>query len=569
MKMTRRFFALALALVMILGLATTAFAAEGDYTITITNSDSISSAGHKYYAYQIFGGKLDSTGTILSDIEWGENIVDGNAFIAALKGETAFGEGEANIFYNATTAAQVATLMAKTENQTSTKIEAFAKVATARVVTDGVAAVASSTQNDAPYTITIPAAKPGYYLVKDTLIDTTAENKDISDFILQVVGNVSVEHKGSIPTMDKQVSETGSTYHDSVPTGVNETHYYRIVAELPDDYRLYDNYYLEFSDKMSVGLTYDAIVEVKALIRSSGATLTIDPACYTVSTSTLSDPDNSLFDGGTHLQVVIQDTKVITTTAGEIITLTAEDAIEVIYTAHVNAAAVIDGNGIPNTATIIYSNDPNTDGKGKTHPDETNVYPINLDIVKTDSTGNIKLAGAKFVLARNYSHGTDSHYEYAVLDAEGKISKWVHHIDGVCDCTNESDIALHAGQGAATVLESDNEGRIDVDGLKPGRYTLIEIEAPNGYNMLAEPVELSVSITIDEVGDKIATMTGNTNIGSIDFDVASATVKIVIPNHAGDLLPSTGGMGTTLFYVFGTLMVAAAAVLLITKKRMA
>lgn len=546
MKKVKRILSLMLTLIMVMSMGI-AVKAEPSYTITITNSDAISAAGHKYEAYQIFGGELDSTGTILTEIVWGANI-DSVAFLLALKADPTFGSDSANLFYTATTAADVAKVIEEPANQTSAYLSAFAKHATA--CKTGTPEVSS--EATAPYTITVSSA--GYYLIVDTLVDSTKENQDISDYILQVVGDVTVEHKGSIPTMDKQVSETGSTYHDSISTGINEVHYYRIVAELPDDYRLYDEYYLEFADTFSTGLNYKEMVAVKALIRSSGKEVVIDSNCYNV------------VYGSPKLSVVLEDLKKATTTVDgdkKQIELTADDAIEIIYTATLNSDAVVDGNGIPNTAHIVYSNNPNSDGTGKSSPDETNVYPINLNVLKIDGKDKTKaLEGAEFILARPYSDGIDKHNEYAVV-VGGKVSKWVHHYEG-----DGHDAAVHASEELATVLTTDANGLIGVSGLKAGRYSLIEIKAPDGYNKLAEAVDFAVSVVIDEEHDKISSMTGNNNQGALTFTPANATVQLTIDNFKGNVLPSTGGIGTTMFYIVGGILFVGAIVLLVSKKRM-
>ena len=569
----KRVISLALCLMLVLSLATTVFAAEGDYTITITNSDSISSAGHTYEAYQIFSGKLDSTGTILTEIEWGINLAaNADAFVAALKEDTTLGVGEANIFYNAKTADEVAEVLAKPANHTSTVMKAVGKAATAKV---SGAPVSASTEPDAPYTITIPADQSGYYLVKDVeSVLEGEENKDISDFILQVVGDVTVEHKGSIPTMDKTVSETGNTYGDAIATGIGETHYYRIVAELPDDYRLYDTYYLEFSDMMSKELDFIEIVAVKAIIRSSGATVTISSDDYDVFRETIADTA-TVAPGGTHLRVVIENLKAAEATSTEPnartpIVLTADDAIELIYTAKVNDKALVDGNGIPNNASIIYSNNPNSEGKGESATDETNVYPINLELVKVDGKDKtVKLKDAEFILSRLHSDGVEQHSEYAVVDSDGKVTKWAHHYEGDdCEAENVEHAEAVEDNELGSILKTDDNGEINVKGLDTGRYDIIEIKAPDGYNKLTENITVTTNITIDEANDVINEMTGTTNQGSISFTPNSATVTLTVDNYKGDVLPSTGGIGTTLFYVLGGLLFASAAVVLITKKRM-
>ena len=584
MKLTRRILTLALVLVMVLAMAAPAMAAPGDFTITITNADTDSSAGHKYYAYQILAGKLDSTGKILTEITWGANITDGAAFIAALQAEADLIVDGTNIFASATNAEEVAEILAQAKYHTSKILNAFGKVATARVEADGVAAIASSANADAPYTIEIPADMAGYYLVKDdpeVLKDKedvdgdgdTEEplpNKDVSDYILQVVGNVTVEHKGSIPSMDKQVSESGESYHDAILSGINQTHHYRIVAELPDDYDAYDTYYLEFSDTMSKELTFEEVYSVYVVLRTGETTrIEVDPSCYTVDPDPI-DPSAAKMPGGTHLRVILNDTKTLKAKeTGLPITLTAVDAVVIRYTAHINSNAVVTPEGIPNEATLIYSNDPNTDGHGKTNPDETNVYPINLELLKVDGKDSTALNGAKFVLTRLYNEGAGTHTEYAKLDANKKLDSWVHHAEGDgCAADNAEHLAAVAAGEVGTVLITE-AGKINVYGLDAGSYTLVEIEAPDGYNKLVEGIHFTVNATIDEAADVIASMTGTTNQGSITFDPAIATVQLTIPNYKGDVLPSTGGMGTTLFYVLGGMMVACAAVLLITKKRMA
>ena len=560
----KKVFAILLALAMLLSLAVPAMAAEDDYVITITNSDAISSAGHVYSAYQIFDGELDSTGKILTEIGWGQNFQGdaADAFVAALQADTTLGEGEANLFYGKSSAKDISDIMGDPANNTAAMKKAIGKAATAVVTADATKSepIAKSSQSDAPYTISIPLNMAGYYLITDTLSNPSAPNQDISDFIVQVVGDVTVEHKGSIPTMDKQVSETGDTYHDAIPAGIGETHYYRIIAELPDDYYLYDHYYLEFSDDMSKGLEFVEIDRVYVVHRQANTRPELtEGTADNQYTKEVTDLEN----GGEHLSIVIKDLKQAAPG------LTSEDAVVVIYKATVTADAVVDGNGIPNQATIIYSNNPNTDGKGESTTDETNVYPINLNVVKVDGLDQTKtLDGAQFVLYRAHSTGAESHNEYAVV-VDGKISKWVHHYAGD-GCTEEAHAAQEVtAEGLATILETKDGGKLSVGGLKPGRYNLKEIKAPDGYNALTEDVILSFSITVDEVTDTIASITGKTNQGKIEFTPADANVTVTIDNYQGDTLPSTGGIGTTIFYAVGGLMVVAALVLLVTKKRMA
>ena len=194
--------------------------------------------------------------------------------------------------------------------------------------------------------------------------------------------------------------------------------------------------------------------------------------------------------------------------------------IKVTYSATVNenAVAVVSKNH----AQLKYSNDPTDTSKTNTVTDEETVYSaeIVIDKHKTNEE-NTKLAGAVFVLKNDEG----KYYKY-----EGGKVQWV-------DAENEATPATTTANGAA-----------NFKGLKNGTYSLIETKAPDGYNLLTSPVTVTVN--------------GN------DTSVGSLTVTEKVANSTGNTLPSTGGIGTTIFYVVGGLLVVGAAVLLISKKRM-
>ena len=573
MKTTKKLLSMLLALIMVVSIAVPVFADETNYVITITNSDSISSAGHVYKAYQIFKGTLKESGSVLADIKWGESITNGDDFITALKSDTspdtaAFIIDGKNIFKDVTSAEKLAEVLSKSEHDTAAIKNAFAKIAKDYVDTDN--EVAHSTQSTAPYTILIPKTKAGYYLVLDTLVDETLPNQDISDFILQVVGDKTVEHKGSIPTVDKSVSETGEGEHTNIATGIGDVHYYKIKAELPDDLYLYDSYYLEFQDKMSSGLTYlpmetsDSGIVMKVLIRTGNKTIIVDPDCYDVTPKAET--------AGANMSVVIPDIKSaeFKSTDGTPIIVSAVDAIEIVYTATVNKDAQVTGDGIPNEAKLVFSNDPNSNGKGTSNTDVTYVYPVNLVIEKYDAknTANL-LDGAQFIIGRDFSDGSTTHKEYAKIDkTTGKLDSWVHHHVGDNCAEGDADhtAAVTAGE-IGTILITEG-GRISVSGLDAAKFYLKEVAAPSGYNKLTEPVIVTVDVEYNDTTHKISLIKGTTSQGEIAFSADTALVTVKIPNHEGQILPSTGGIGTTLFYVVGGAMVAFAVLSLITKKRM-
>lgn len=195
------------------------------------------------------------------------------------------------------------------------------------------------------------------------------------------------------------------------------------------------------------------------------------------------------------------------------------EEIKVTYSAKVNEKAA--GVVSKNKATLKYSNDPTNAGSTETLTDEENVYSAKLVIDKYDSKNkNKKLSGAKFVLK----------------DANGKFYKYENGI-----------VSWENNQEAATEITTNASGEAEFKGLVNGTYSLKETKAPEGYNMLTSEVSVQVN-------------------GS-EKDETSLTVTSSVENHTGALLPSTGGIGTTIFYVLGGILVLGAAVVLVTKRR--
>lgn len=323
--------------------------------------------------------------------------------------------------------------------------------------------------------------------------------------------SVTIKEKNSNTTIEKKIVLTGGEQVESNSAGIGDTVNFSITITVkdgdPKDYVLHD----ELS-----GLTFNPkSLEVKIGARKLNA-----GTDYTLETS----PDGHSFD--------------VKFTNGK---LKTNDVVVVTYSATVAADATIAGAGNKNTAQLVYN------GKHSTKEETTTyVWKLNVHKYALDSKNNeVALSGAKFVLYRK-NPTAQNQKEYATINNE-KITGWV---------TDKNN---------ATTLETSGAGDILIKGLNEGTYYLEETEAPAGYNKLTEPIEVKITATPDATGVSETVEYRNQN-DSTYTPATNAIVKVL--NKAGTQLPSTGGIGTTLFYVIGGVLMAVAAVLLVTKKRM-
>ena len=511
MKHIKKLASLLLALVMVFALATTAFADETTtYSITINNS----AEGHTYEAYQIFTGDLvEKDGTkILSNIVWGSGI--------SKAGQTALGDA----------AAKAETL--KTEDDA----KAFAKAVAPYLTT---AAGSTNTVTDGKYVISGLAA--GYYLVKDQDGSLTGDSDSYTEYIIQVVGNVTATPKSDVPEVEKKVKDTNETtgettgWQDSADYDIGDSIPFQLKATLADNVSSYTTYKVVFHDTLSKGLTYnnDAKVYIDGT-ETNGFTVTA-----TVNA-----------DGTTTLTVSCDDVKALG--AGNSSVITVE------YTAKLNENAVLGSAGNPNKVYLEYSNNPNKSESGENHetgktPEDTVIVFTYQTIINKVDSENKPLTGAAFKL------------EKLIKGKDGAADTWTTVKEFTVDETTTS---------------------FTFSGLDDGQYKLTETKTPVGYNTI-DPIYFVIEATHDETADAPTLKTLNAyltdangnkqtemkdgesvniDLGTVDPTAGSITTTVV--NKSGSELPSTGGIGTTIFYVLGGVLVLAAVVLLVTKKRM-
>lgn len=450
------------------------------YTITI-NGDT---TGHTYEAYQIFKGDL--SGDTLSNIQWGNGVTPFN--------------------YNSkSTASDIAATL-----KTDADAKSFAAEAGKHLST-------TTSGNYANGKIT--GLEAGYYLVKDK-DNTVPKDGAYTSFIMEVVKNVSVNTKSSVPKVEKKVKDINdstdsemSDWQDSADHDINDKVPFKLTATLPSNFDSYKEYYLEFKDTLSAGLTYNK--DAKVYLVNNGVKTDVTSS-FTIADNGSSYKINNLKS----LSGVTATTKVV-----------------VEYTATLNEHAVIGSAGNPNTVHLEYSNNPNYTGngenspKGETPKDTVIVFTYKVVVNKVDQDKK-PLAGAKFKLEKKLVNGS---YKEAAT------------------------VSTTAGS------------KFEFKGLDDGEYRLTETETPAGYNSIA-PITFKVTASHETESDmpKLTDLNGEKVSGEIKFekDVNAGSLTTDVVNKKGSLLPNTGGIGTTLLYLAGSILVVGAGILLVTKKRM-
>lgn len=490
-KAMKKLMAALLAVAMVCAMAIPAFAA-----VDITS--------HTFEAYQIFAGDLNE-GT-LSNVTWGHNVTTAT-LLNYLK--------TANAAYSACTDAKgVAEVLS---NNPSLKYD-FAKIAADHVTGTAMATGTGS--------VTLPSA--GYYLIVDTTdVANKHDAKNLS--LLQVSGATTVtpQVKTDIPTLQKKVQDkndsTGAPtdWQDSADYDIGDTIPYQLTATL-GNVSNFDTYYVEFVDTMD-HLTYNSITSVKV----DDTTLTAGQYKPTWDAAKK------------ELTVSIDDVKQYGATNGS--------KIIVEYTAILDSDAVIGSTGNPNTAYLIFSNNPNGTGTGKTAPDKNIVFTYKVVANKIDENDK-PLPGAAFALYKKLPAVPTNGTSYVLQDGDAYA------------------LIKELNVGVGGKVENETRTNFEWDGIDDGDYMIKEIITPAGYNSI-EPITFKVEAAHDTLSDnpQLTELKGGDKFtGSVD----NSSLTISIQNRMGSTLPGTGGIGTTIFYVIGGGLMVAAAILLITKKRM-
>lgn len=516
-------------------------AATGDNSITV-NAGNDKMTHSAVAAYQVFAGTYNDADSNLTITGWGDGI-NVAAFITAIKADATIGSSFTGDITNDAAGAQaVADIVGKwTDN--SDEAKAFAKLAVAN------AATKSGTYNNG----VISGIADGYYVMADesaaTATDPTGSAFTLG--LLQVVGgeNVEVTTKIDYPTVVKKVQEDDITTDDGYGAGFNDVADwdantdvpFKIIATMPSNIDEYDHYYMNFTDTLD-----DTFGNPENIVVTAGTKTLAKDIDYTIETT------------GNDMNIVIMDLKGV-----DGLTVDDKTTVTVTYTAKLNVSgdnlAIIGRDGQENKVKLEYSNNPNKTGDGSSKPDDTGetpedkviVFTYELDITKIDGATKAVIENAEFKLGNDKG-------QWATVNESGYFTGWVDD------------------EESATVLKSNANGIFKVIGLDDGNYKLKELNWSEEYNIpdtaFNAVIDADTAFTQDDYANAetaLINLTGSVN--AKDDENANPNDGIVagtIENNKGTMLPSTGGIGTTLFYVGGGCVVALAGVALITKKRM-
>lgn len=469
---------------------------------------------HDYVAYQIFTGTQAEGEAELASIGWGEGV-NSTALLTALKADPTIGSD----FSSCASAADVAGVLADYEND-SDEAKAFAKLA-----------YANKTNEFEEIGDDLDA---GYYLVVDvTEFDEGEENTVYNLALLQLTqqGAFEIRNKTEIPTVEKKVDDINDSleapdtvvWQDSADYDIGDNVPFQLTGTLPSDFDTYVTYKYIFHDTLAEGLTYNG--DLKVWLVNEGVERVEITNKFDITT-------DSLEDGRTKLEAACDNLK-------EVDGVTKDSKIVVEYTAKLNEKAKLGYVGNENEVYLEYSNNPNASGDGeptgKTPVDTVIVFTYKLDVDKLDGN-NKPLDGAGFTL-----------YKF-----DFTANNWV---------------------SVKVIKDVDADTKFEFNGLDDGKYKLVETEVPVGYNKAAD---IEFTVTADHVAlsdaPTLEKITVNNSVITVEMtennEYYTGVLSTDVVNESGTTLPETGGVGTTMFYVIGAILMVGAAVVMITRKRM-
>ncbi len=502
--------------------------------------------GEEYSLYKLLdfesAGTTGGVYTIKTSSPWW-NFIDGKADV---KDGQATGHAgvltltkvtdTTDTYYVSWTAGAVATDESRAEALADVAgVQAFAKDAIAYAINNNISAVASDTAGTAPEgqkpTVVFSGLSLGYYLVGSSAgalvsLDTTNTAAEVNE-------------KNDIPSTEKKVEEDSTgNYGDKDDADIGQVVKYRSTVTIPAG----GAKNVVFYDKMTDSLTFSG--EEKVVVKNGDTVLYngTDNANVTVAEGgSVVDADGN----------TVPVTFVVTFDSAYTESLTAETVITIEYSATLNENAIIYGKetssafggGNDNESMITYGN------AGKSKWDWTRTYTYPVDIKKVDPAKNV-LPGAEFNLALNTDTNRANLFKFTQVNAGSATAAAEYRVDP---------------NGTVTTLVTPKSGLIHITGLDADVYSLKETKAPDGYNLLATPIVF----TIDSNTDTAQGDDGKSQGVTVKYtkDNLEYTGALEVENKTGVLLPSTGGIGTTIFYIIGGILIVAGVAYFIVRRK--
>lgn len=514
--------------------ASTAYAGEVTISKTATETDANALS---YNAFKLFNATKNDDGSV-SSITWVNDDIKNAVRGVITANDPAYTGG-----INAQAAAEW--IASKVTGTGSTTIVDASSIANQIAV-----AVSGKTATETLGSGTATTLESGYWLfVTNSNSTKDAVDKAGTSPIFAVVGGdaLTITPKTGTPTVNKTIkNDQTDKYGKVADSQVGQVVEYELAGTVASNIATYSTYSYTFTDKLSAGIELTGINDVKVTIDGTDVT----------AKATIGYADNNL---------TVAFDNLLAAKGG----INANSKVTVTYKAKLTSAAVIGGVGNPNTVTLTYSNNPNTDSKGTSTPSTARDYAFKLHLVNSDKATNQKLAGAKFTIQPTEANGAGSKNLY--VQADGTLGPDAHK------------------------FETRADGTFDVAGLDAGTYTVTEVavppaagspDAPSPYKPLSSSFTFTIAPEYNADTQALTnlglTVAGNANAiagldtsdnNTLDADDGSAVntahgmVNVTVANEKAIKLPLTGEQGIALVMGAGLVIVAVSAVSLSRRRR--
>ena len=543
---------------------TMAFAADGDNSITITQSEGNASTTFK--AYQIFTASVvDEPGNsdkVVSNVDWAANLKNNEqakkAIIDAIKGAT-----NGNSLPVNPSAQNIADWLSDKNNvstSTDTRLDkdhVLNKIAKA-IIDNGIAQTGTSFKAGDSFN----ATSNGYYLFvtdESSLSTTQKANANTGTSpIFAVVGGkgVAVTEKTSIPTVDKQIlDDTKGKTADNATTDdwknvgdawIGQVIDYKLTGTVAANIATYDKYQYVFQDHLSVGLEADLN---SVAVTIGGVSIPLSSTAqpengYTVNLAETMDESKNVT--GHDLTISFTDLKAAAKAAGA--TLDEQSEVVVTYKAKLTEKAEYTAAGNTNDVKLVYSNNPMVDGTGTSTSKRVADHVFRLDVTKVDKD--------------DQSHKLEATFQVKMTHEGNKKltqEKWLTQEGGLTE----------DGTNAGKFKTDKDSGKIYIPGLVAGTYEITECDTPAGYNTLA-PFTITVAPEYNDDGSlKNLDVTSNNTEMVASSTTNDATIPVTIQNKKGSGLPLTGLNGVTFTWIAGGAVLCIGVAHLIRSRKQA